>query len=432
MDKKVIAVLLIVSMTLPLFSGCLGEEKQGNRKPLVDITYPSNRMAVSGLVMISGTASDPDGNDDLVKIEVMIDDSRWNIADGTTKWSFDWGTYEVDNGLYSIYVRSWDGKDFSEIKEITIRVDKPKNIESGTHKWAVFIGAANFPEDNESKLGNGGLNLAEEIAAYFIESYQYSTSNIFILFDDGWIRSDNGYGSRIETLQERTHDYDLSYGGATRKNMEDTINYVITESNKYDDSEVFIWIFSHGCGDENNPLTGGKLLDNSEIFLWDDTIKDNELGEILTGLNSEKTCIIVDACYSGGFADRSIFNLPTFSISRSRISRSGRVVISGASKFRMGYSSTTQGPLFSLLWFEGLKTGDADGFRQNVIKYGRPTILRLFKNGKVSVEEAFYYARYMLRTEKNYEEYKKMEPQINDQYPHRGILRSLKEMYLGE
>jgi len=117
---------------------------------------------------------------------------------------------------------------------------------------------------------------------------------------------------------------------------------------------------------------------------------------------------------------------------RSNIPRSGRVVISGASKFRPGYASTDQGPLFSLLWFDGLKTGEADGFRPSIGRSGRPTRLRIFKDGKVSVEEAFYYARYMLRTEENFEDYKKMEPQINDQYPHGGLFRSMGGMLLGE
>lgn len=432
MDKKVIAILLFVSVIVPLLSGCIGEKGYGNEKPLVEVAYPHSGVTVSSLVMISGTASDPDGDETMVRVEVNINDDEWNVAEGITKWSYDWRTYEIDEGSYTIRVRSWDGTDYSDVEEITVNVDNPETVESGAHKWAVFIGAANFPEDNESKLGNGGLYLAEEMAAYFIENYHYSTSNIILLFDDGWMRKDNGYGSRIKTLQERRHEYDITYGGATRENVEASINYVIKESNKYDDSEVFIWVFGHGCGDENNTLTGGKLLENSAFFLWNDIITDQEMGDILSSLKPKKMCFIVDACYSGGFADKTIYNFPTFFLLRSNIPRSGRVVISGASKFRLGYASTDQGPLFSLLWFDGLKTGEADGFRPSIGRSGRPTRLRIFKDGKVSVEEAFYYARYMLRTEENFDDYKKMEPQINDQYPHRGLFRSMGGMLLGE
>jgi len=430
MDKKVIAVLLFISVTLPLFSGCIGEKGSTNEKPLAEITYPGDGTTVSNIVMISGTASDPDGDATLLRVEVMINDDNWNIADGTTKWSYDWRTYEIDNSIYAIHVRSWDGTDYSDVKEITVKVYNPVSVNSDTHKWAIFVCAANFPEDNESKLGNGGLYLAEEMASYFIENFQYSTSSVTILFDDGWVRKSNGYGERIETLQQRRHKYDITYGGATRENVIASINYIAEESNKYDDSEVFIWFFSHGYGDENNTKTGGKILENSAVFLWDEILTDKGLGDILSGLRSDKTCVLIDACYSGGFADKTIYNLPTFFLMRSNIPKSGRIVISSTSKFRVGYASTTQGPLFSQLWFEGIKTGKADGFRPGIDKSGRPTHLRIFKNGKVSVEEAFYYAKYTLRTDKTFEDYKKMEPQINDEYPHKGRLRSARDMYL--
>jgi hypothetical protein len=206
----------------------------------------------------------------------------------------------------------------------------------------------------------------------------------------------------------------------------------VKESNKFIDSEVFIWIASHGCGDQSRKLFGGKILDRSAFFLWDDIIDDSELGDLLSSLRSDKTCVIVDACYSGGFADKTIFNVPEFFLLKSEISRSGRVVISGASKFRVGYASTTEGPLFSQIWFHGLTTDEADGFRPFILNIGRPTMLKLFKDGKSSVEEAFYYARYVLRTDKSLRDYSKMEPQINDQYPRSGILGRQKGMILGE
>ena len=62
----------------------------------------------------------------------------------------------------------------------------------------------------------------------------------------------------------------------------------------------------------------------------------------------------------------------------------------------------------------------------------REIVLRLVSEGKISVEEAFYYASYILRSDQNLDDYSKMMPQINDQYPRRGIIRSNKEMYLGD
>ena len=428
-----LAVIVVITLLVGVFSGFFGENfnlRLLNGKPTVTITYPSNGATIARLVMISGTASDPDKEDNISSVEVKIGEDDWATATGTELWSYDWTTYTSQNGMYTISTRSYDGKDYSEIKSITLTVNNPTSVDSGSHKWAIFIAAANFPEENDTKLGNGGLYLAEDMAAYLIERNQYPTSNIMILFDDGWIRSDNGYGTKQKTLQERSHEYDIMYGSATKVNVLTSLQHLINESNKYIDSEVFLWIFNHGAGNLNQPLTGGKILQSSEIFLWDDTVTDKELGDILAPLESEKVVILIDACYAGGFADRTIFNLRTSLFFRSGIPDNGRIVISSTSKFRTGYASTTQGPIFSLLWFEGLSTGNADGYRPGLFNRGVPRKLKMFQDGKVSVEEAFFYARNMLRTNEKYQDFKSMQPQINDEYPHRGILRNRGELIL--
>lgn len=432
MDKKAIAIFIVVLLIIPLYSGCLGESEESNKIPNLEINYPTDDMKVSNIVMISGTCTDPDGDENLVYVEVKINDDKWSIADGTVTWSYTWNAFENEDGIYTISARAWDGKDYSDIQKLDIRLENPKTVESDSHKWALFIITSNFPTDNESKLGNGGLYLAEEMAEFFIVNGEYATSNIIILFDDGWIREDNGYGKKLYTLQVREHDYDITYGGATKANVESSINQIIKESNKFRDSEVFLWIFNHGYGDLNNTLTGGKLFERSQIFLWDDLMSDKELGNLLNPLKSKKVCIIIDACFCGGFADKTIFNIPTSLMLRSGLPRSGRIVISGSSKFRKGYASTTHGPLFSFLWFEGLKTGLADGYKPGLLKRGRPTLLRIFKNGKTSVEEAFYYARYTLKKDKSFKNFSSMQPQINDRYPLRGRFLSHREMYIGE
>jgi len=423
----IVVFLLLIANYVGFFSTNLNFN---NGKPTVTITYPSDGAIVSTLVMISGTASNPDEKDTIDSVQIKIDGNNWVTVTGTTLWSYDWATYDVSNGLYNISARSYNGKEYSEIISITVTASNPASVDSGAHKWAIFIAAANFPKNNDTKLGNGGLYLAEEMAAYFIENNEYPTSQIMILFDDGWIRSDNGYGTKLKTLQERPHEYDITYGGATKANMLASLQYFISESNAYPDSEVFIWIFNHGVGNNNKTFTGGKILQRSEIFLWDDTITDQELGDILKPLESKKVAIIIDACYCGGFADRTILGLRTSLFLRSGVPDNGRVVISGTSKFRLGYASTIQGPVFSLLWFEGLSTGQADGYRPGLFDRGVLRKMKMFQDGKVSVEEAFYYARSMLRTDEKYQDFKSMQPQINDEYPHRGLLRSRGELLL--
>jgi hypothetical protein len=436
MKYKWLIALSIIVVSIILFSLFSGFFKENfglgiiEKKPTVTITYPQDDSTVFHLVMISGTARGYEGLRNISSVQIKIDDDAWMTVTGTTLWSIDWSTYQLSDGQYTISARSYDGEEYSDIYSITVTVNNPTSVESGTHKWALFVAAANFPVSNESKLGNGGFYLAENMAAYFIENYQYPTSQITILFDDGWIRSDNGYGTKQKTLQERTHEYNITYAGATKANLLLSLRYLINESNKYDDSEVFFWIFNHGVGNQNQSFTGGKILQKSEIFLWDSSITDKDLGILLAPLACQKTTIIVDACYAGGFADRTILGFRTSLLLRSGIPGNGRIVISGTSKFRPGYASTLQGPLFSLLWFQGILSGEADGYKPGLFDRGVLRKLKMFQDGTVSVEEAFYYARVMLRTDDVFKEFKSMQPQINDQYPHRGILRSRGELIL--
>ena len=434
MKKTLIAalsLLIVVAIIFTLYSTSYIEDIF-NQKPTIKITYPPNGATVASIVMISGTASDPDDNDSVLSVEIQINDQGWFNTTNPEQWSYDWNTYQYPDGEYRIHARSWDGETYSDIYTITVLVDNPQAVASDAHRWAVFIATANFPNDNESKLGNGGLFLAEEMAAFLIEKKGYPTENIVILFDDGWIRKDNGYGERIETLQQRRHTYAITYGGATQQNVENVFLHLINQSNQFRDSEVFIWIFNHGYGDLDNSITGGKLFESSQIFLWDAMLSDKDLGSLLSQLRSLKTCILIDACYCGGFADKTILDFSTSLLFRSGLPRAGRVVITGTSKFRVGYASTTDGPLFTQLWFDGIKTGKADGYKPGLLSIGRPTLLNLFKDKKVSVEEAFYYARHQLRTNPDLRDYNDMQPQINDKYPFRGRILSRKGLILGE
>ena len=431
-NKKIIAIFIAILIVLTLYYIISVQENYvKNKKPYVEIENLQNNEVVSGIVMITGSASDSNGDDSIVRVEIKIHNDEWITVEGTTEWSYEWITYPYE-GSCNILVRAWDGIDYSDNEKISVFIDNPEPAESDSHKWAVFIAAANFPEEDKNKLGNGGLNLMEEMAKFFIENYGYSTSNVFILFDDGWIRDNNGYGEKKETLQQRPHEYAITYGSATIEKVESVISRVVAEANNFDDSEIFIWISSHGQGDNANDLTGGKILERSTVYLWDSLLTDKELGGMLFSLKSKKTCVIIDACFCGGFADKIIFNLPELFLLKSNLPNPGRIVIAGSSKFREGFASTTQGPLFSMIWFEGIKSGEADGFKSGILNNGKPTNLKMYKDGKVSVEEAFYYARHILRTNEDLEDYKNMQPQINDQYPYAGLFRSRDELILGE
>jgi len=413
LKKQVIAVALIAILLLSFGTVffVFTNKTVSNSPPRVQINYPYDGETVSGLVSITGKAYDFDFND-FVTVEVKIDGDKWKSADGSKEWSFSWDTTLFKDGKHVIYARAYDQKQYSETEEVIVYVKNDDT--SSVHKWALLVAACNFPEKDEQKLGNGGLYLAMNLSKYLINDCDYPPEHITILFDDGWIRSDNGFGEKIAPLYEILEPKAVHSGAATVSNLEVVLTNLVDNANRYNDSEVFIWIYNHGVGNDRYKFTGGKILENSAIFMWDGIVKDSDLGSMVGNLNAEKTCIIVDACYAGGFANKAMFNLP--SILSSGIPKKGRIVITATSKFRKGYADIKKGPLFTQFWLEGLTTGNADGYRSGLFKTGRKTFLPFFKDGKVSVEEAFYYARCKLRSPQ-YIRYRSMQPQINDKIP---------------
>ncbi len=98
-----------------------------NEPPSVTISSPKNNVVVSGSVLISGTASDPDGN--LQKVEVSVDNKGWITAQGTFSWTYSWDTTKEQGGKHVIYARAKDDElEYSKTESISVTVDNSKNI----------------------------------------------------------------------------------------------------------------------------------------------------------------------------------------------------------------------------------------------------------------------------------------------------------------
>jgi parallel beta-helix repeat protein len=96
-----------------------------NQPPTVTITSHSAGANVSGTVTISGNAFDSDGI--VQTVEIRIDGGSWNPVIGIESWSYNWHTNDVDNGEHTIYIRSYDGINYSSITSITITVNNPSD-----------------------------------------------------------------------------------------------------------------------------------------------------------------------------------------------------------------------------------------------------------------------------------------------------------------
>jgi hypothetical protein len=98
-------------------------EQIPNDPPVVSITSLKDNATVDGKITILGEASDPDGDSTIEFIEVRVDDNNWELAEGKTVWSYVLDTEDYDDGEHTLYVRAFDGREYSEEYSLTIKVD---------------------------------------------------------------------------------------------------------------------------------------------------------------------------------------------------------------------------------------------------------------------------------------------------------------------
>jgi len=88
--------------------------------PTISLITPANGATVTGVVAVTGTASD---NVAVAKVEVSIDGGAWTLAAGTTNWTYSLNTLGLLNGLHTISARATDGSsNVSPLPSVTIRV----------------------------------------------------------------------------------------------------------------------------------------------------------------------------------------------------------------------------------------------------------------------------------------------------------------------
>lgn len=113
-----------------------------NRAPTCTIISPSDSDTVSGTMTVSGSAADPDGDEELVRVEVRIDSGSWETASGTDSWSYTINTNSLSNGPHTLSARSYDGDIYSAEVSVSIDVYNPTNSAPDVSIWSPFPGAA--------------------------------------------------------------------------------------------------------------------------------------------------------------------------------------------------------------------------------------------------------------------------------------------------
>ena len=95
-----------------------------NAAPSVTITFPQDGQKVGTLLKVSGRASD-DLNI-LVWIRVRVDEGPWENATGTSSWSYEMPTKDLEPGLHWVDVKAFDGETESTLEPVSFLIPEPE------------------------------------------------------------------------------------------------------------------------------------------------------------------------------------------------------------------------------------------------------------------------------------------------------------------
>ena len=168
-----------------------------NEKPLVEIINPKNNSAVAEMITISGTATD---NQQIIGVFIQFEEGGWLKCTGNMTWTFNLNTNGFRNGKYHIYVKAFDGIQYSEINFISL-IFNNSHLKNGNISPKIAI---SFPCDGDEVKGiiwiNGtttsnsliiSIDLSTSRTGISVSLPAFGTTNWYAqwntkLIQDGW------------------------------------------------------------------------------------------------------------------------------------------------------------------------------------------------------------------------------------------------------
>ena len=130
--KKLSPLIFIVFMT---FWGCEEEVVGDITPPTVIITSPQDGSTVYEIVTITCMSSDNEG---VEKVELWVNGVTTGVTDNSEPYSFNWNTTTIEDGNYTIIIRSYDTSDNTTDSEpVALTVDNSLSVPQGGNVTAV-------------------------------------------------------------------------------------------------------------------------------------------------------------------------------------------------------------------------------------------------------------------------------------------------------
>ncbi|MFH1209290.1 MAG: hypothetical protein V1663_00675 [archaeon] len=110
--------LLMLFILILFLNSCSYNKQEVAARINEDITifYPIDKQFVSDKIIVRGLSKD------MQYVEIQIDTNGWKKVNGVDEWYYNLNTNNFDNGGHVIYLRGFDGTNYSEIMAVRINV----------------------------------------------------------------------------------------------------------------------------------------------------------------------------------------------------------------------------------------------------------------------------------------------------------------------
>ena len=130
----------LLSVLFLIYWGCEEEVVEDTTPPTVTITLPQDGSTVYEIVTITCMSSDNEGVD---KVELWVNGVTTGLTDNSEPYSFDWNTTTLEDGNYTIIIRSYDTSgNTTDSEPITLVVYKTVEL------WGEYYSIENTTELN--------------------------------------------------------------------------------------------------------------------------------------------------------------------------------------------------------------------------------------------------------------------------------------------
>ena len=134
MKKYLLPILLIG------FWSC---EEEQDTPPTVTITSPKANTIAYEIVTITCLSSDNEGVD---KVELWVNGVTTELTDNSEPYSFDWNSTLIDNGNYTITIRSYDtSENTTDSEPIVLTVDNTQSSPQPINITSVVLRMVDLP-----------------------------------------------------------------------------------------------------------------------------------------------------------------------------------------------------------------------------------------------------------------------------------------------